>query len=174
MKAIKLAPIAILLTLALGALPAVAEHRVHQRGDAGLERLSHRLVTATEELRHEAATSRRGSRIHQRVTLRTLNRLQKAAKVFHRRVERVGVYDRSTRRAFRNLEASFAAASERIPATRHRRAIRHHFRHDFQQVAALMERVETRMARIDRSRQGRGHARNDRHGRWSIARNFGH
>ena len=170
MKAIKLAPIAILLTLALGALPAVAGHRVHQRGDAGIERLSHRLVTATEELRHEAATSRRGSRIHQRVTLRTLNRLQHTAKVFHRRVERVGVYDHSTRRAFRNLEASFAAASERIPATRHRRAIRH----DFRQVAVLMERIETRMARIDHRRDGRGHAQNDRYGRWSIARNFGH
>ena len=170
MKAIKLAPIAILLTLVLGALPAVAEHRVRQPGNAGFERLSHRLVTATEELRYEVASSRRGSRFHQRYTLRTLNRLQRAAEVFHNRVERVGVYDRSTRRAFRNLEASFAAASERIPATRHRRAIRH----DFLQVAALMKRVETRMARIDHSRHGRGHARNDRHGRWSIARNFGH
>jgi hypothetical protein len=170
MKAMKLAPIAMILTLALGALPAAAKPRVYERGHVGIEHLSHKLATATEELRDEVATSRRGWRFNQRYTLRKLSRLQHDAAVFHRRVERVGLYDHSTRRAFHELEASFAAANERIPAMTHRRSIRH----DFLQVAALMERLETRMARLDHHRDGRGHAGNHREGRWSIAGNFGH
>ena len=112
MKAMKLAPIAMILTLMLGVLPAAAEHRDHEGGEARLERLSHRLATATEELRDEVAESRRGRHFRQRYTLRTLDRLERDAKKFHRRVERKGVYDRATRRAFRHLEASFAAANE--------------------------------------------------------------
>lgn len=169
MKAMKLAPIAMILTLVLGALPAAAEHRARARGDSGMERLSHKLATAATELRAEAATSRRGWRFHRQPMLRTLDRLERDAKVFHRRIERVGEYDHSTRLAFRKLEASFAAASERIPATRHRRSIRH----DFSQVAALMEKVEIRMARIDHRGDGRSHARHGRDGRFRIAGNFG-
>jgi hypothetical protein len=170
MKAMKLVPIAMFLTLILGALPAAAGQRSQRSGDAGLERLSHKLVTATAELRDEMATSRRGWRIHQRYTLRALNRLEHDAKAFHRRVEREGVSDRSTRRAFRSLEASFAAVSERIPATRNRRVLRR----DFAQVVALMEKVEARMARADHRRDGRHHARNGHTDRWRIAGNFGY
>jgi hypothetical protein len=170
MKASKLAPIAMLLTFVLGALPAAAGNRGHDRGDAGLARLSHGLAAATAELRDEVAASRRGWRFHQRHTLRALDRLERDAKVFHRRVENEGVYDHSTRRAFRHLEASFAAANDHFPARR----MRHSIRHDFAQVAALMEKVEHRMARLDRGLDQRRHAGHEGSGSWRVAGRFGH
>ena len=170
MKAMKLAPIAMFLTLILGALPAAADHRGHGRANAGLERLAHELELATAELRDEVATIHRGWRAHRRTALLSLNRLRHDARVFHRRVERDGAADRATRRAFRELEASFAAASERIPAVRHRRSIRR----DFAQIAALMQRLETRMARIDHRHGGRRHAGDEHTGHWRIAWSSGH
>jgi hypothetical protein len=167
----KLAPIAMILTLVLGALPAAAEHRVHERYDTRLERLSHKLADATEELRQEVAESRRGWRLHKPYTLRTLDRLERDAKKFHRRVENRGVNHNATRRAFRRLEESFAAASDRISHRRFRRGIRH----DFERVAKLMEKVEIRMARIDHRGDHRRHARHDRHHSdgWRVAGSFG-
>jgi len=171
MKATKLAPIAMILTLVLGAPPAAAEHRAHERYDARLERLSQKLAGATEELRHEVAESRRGWRYHKRYALRTLDRLERDAKKFHRRVENKGVTHHATRRAFRHLEESFAAASDRISHRRFRRGIRH----DFERVAELMEKVEIRMARLDHGGDHRRHARHDRHhwDGWRVAGSFG-
>ena len=174
MTGMKFAPMAMILTLVLGALPAAAEHRTPRRGDAGLERLSIELAKATEELRDEFTEGRRSRRFHQRYTLKTLDRLERDAKKFHRRVERNGVNDRATRRAFRRLESSFNAANERFPALKSRRGIRR----DFARVARLMERVETRMAWIDQRRDHRRHASHDHQGDhadgWRIAWTFGY
>jgi hypothetical protein len=174
MTGMKFAPMAMILTLVLGALPAAAEHRTPQRGDAGLERLSIEFAKATEELRDEFTESHRSWRFHRPDTLKTLDRLERDAKRFHRRVERNGVNDPATRRAFRQLESSFNAANERFPALKSRLGIRR----DFARVARLMERVETRMARIDQQRDPRRRASHDHDGDhadgWRIAWSFGH
>jgi hypothetical protein len=174
MTGMKFAPMAMILTLVLGALPAAAEHRTPQRGDAELERLSIELAKATEELRDEFTESHRSWRFHRPDTLKTLDRLERDAKRFHRRVERNGVNDPATHRAFRQLESSFNAANERFPALKSRLGIRR----DFARVARLMERVETRMARIDQQRDHRRRASHDHDGDhadgWRIAWSFGH
>jgi hypothetical protein len=176
MKAIKLAPIAMILAVVLGTVPAAAEHPSRSRGDAGLERLSHGLARAAGELRDEFARSRHIGWFQKRAAQRSLDRLQHDAVVFHRSVARKGAVGRDTRRAFRQLEYSFHFASERVPAR-----VRRGVRHDLARVAELMEKVGTRMARIDDRRDhrrygglqsgGAGHVHDDG---WRVAVRFDH
>ena len=182
MKARRLAPIAVILTLALGALPAAAEHRNQRRGNNGIAHVSERLAHATGALHSVATESRFRRGFHRRNALWTIERLDRDAKRFHRRVKRQGAFDRNTRVAFRHLEASFRRANQRFPVVKARRGVRR----DFARVAGLMAQVEARMARIDHridhrrtgyrgGNDGRRHSsRSGSHAGWRLAWNFGY
>jgi hypothetical protein len=161
MKTRSIVPIA-LAALVLGALPAAADHRAPQRRDDRLAALSHELERATHDLyRDFAQRGRVRSLVHWR-TAAALRHLDEHARRFHVRVERQGARNAQAQREFRHLEEALAVARHRAADLHGGRSLRH----GFERVAALVSRVDTRLAHVD----GRG--RRDHHGR-DLARRDG-
>lgn len=190
MKMEKTIPIAVALTLVLGALPAAAKKRGHDRREARIERLAHDLHEAAASVYAGAFETRRYRCHRYWRAVSALERLDRNARRFHATVEREGPHDRDTRRAFQRLERSYGAARHTLPRLRGKRRLHR----DFARVERLMHRIDDRLAQhpgqhrgydrsrhraYDRSRhRGRDHWRygdrsDDRHGRWYASWAFG-
>ena len=172
MMAKTMLPIAMLLTLVLGALPAAANDRARDRREPKLERVAHEFAEATHELHAGAHGARRHlSWRHQRVVW-SLHDLAQHARAFHHRVEHDGVYAHSTRREFRRLEHAYQRAHVRIEQLHHPG----YLHHELARVDWLMGKLDSRLARFDRRHEGfRHHAwRGAGRDRWraSFAWNF--
>ena len=158
----RLVPIAVALTLALGAFPAAAKHRSHDRPEAKLVRLAHELHEATSEVRHRAFESRRHRGFRHWRAVFALRNLDRDARRFHRTVEREGPYDRDTRWAYQRLEHSYGTAQHSFPRLRGKRRLHG----DFARVERLMHRIDSRLARYDGRHRRNDHRRHSRHDRW--------
>lgn len=166
----RFAPLAMALALALGALPASAEHRKQEKRDTQIEKIARALEKATGEVYREAVESQRPRRgPAQRTALRSLALLAHQADRFHDQVRDDGAHDRATLRAFRRLELAYAHARRGMPGLRTRAALHR----DFRRVERLMGRLDTRIARIDvRADPRRYGSRRDRGPRGWFAWNF--
>jgi len=158
----RLVPIAVALTLALGAFPAAAKHRSPDRPEVKLMRLAHELHEAASEVYAGAFESRRHRGFRHRRAVFALRNLDRDARRFHRTVEREGPYDRDTRWAFRRLERSYDTAQHSSPKLRGMRRLHR----DFSRVDRLMHRIDTRLVRYDDRHHRNAHRRHSRHDRW--------
>ena len=145
-----IAPIA--LALVLGALPAGAASRHHERGNGKVEKLAYRLESAAGELYRDAARHARQRGWRARAAMHALQRLDHQADRFLEQVVRHGVYHPRTEREFQKLERAFVTAEARRSDLRRARRL-----HDeFELVGQLMRRLDRRLAdRIDNERPRR-------------------
>jgi len=157
-----LVPIAVALTLALGAIPAAAKHRSHERPEAKLVRLAHELHEATSGVRRSAvAPHGHWSNRHWRALL-ALQNLDHNAHRFYWTVNRKGPQDRDTRRAFRRLERSYRIAQHSFRELRGARGLHR----DSARVERLMHRIDIRLAQYDGRHRPSDHWRNGRRDHW--------
>ena len=164
-------PIA-MAALVLGALPAAASDRSHERRGDRAAQLARDLQKATYELycRVEQRGHYHGWE-HWRAAW-ALRSLDHQARDFRWRVDRYGADHHRTRREFRALEQAFARARHRARGLRHSR----HLRDDFERVAHLVRELDTRLAAQaehrphDRDYRGRDHDRRDHHRRGRFDR----
>lgn len=152
------APIA--LALLLGALPAQAAHRSHEQRDTKAAELAQRLERAVHQVYREAVESRRHHSFRQWQAIFALRQLDQRADRFERLVEREGIHDRDTLRAFRRLEEAFAVAEARLPALRRVNGLAR----DLQGAEHLMQRLDQRVAQADRSSPRCARRADGRHG----------
>jgi hypothetical protein len=165
MMAKTMLPIAMLLTLALGALPAAANDR--SRG-AKVEQVAYELAEATHQLHAGAHHARRHHSWSHRRLVSSLHDLAQHARAFSHRVAHDGVDAYSTRREFRRLERAYGTAQVRIERLHHRG----YLHHERARVDRWIGKLETRLARLDRRHErSRHHAGRDRW-RASFAWNF--
>lgn len=157
-------PIA-MAALVLGALPAAASQRPHEKRDDRTAQLARELQKATYHLYCRVAQRGhyRGWE-HWRAT-GALRSLDHQARDFRARVDRYGADHHRTRHEFRELEEAFARARDRARGLHHSR----HLRGDFERVAHLVHKLDTRLAAQvehrphDRDQRGRDDGRHDRH-----------
>jgi predicted nucleic acid-binding Zn-ribbon protein len=172
MMAKTMLPIAMLLALVLGVLPASADDRSRDRREPKLEKVAYKLVEATHELHAEAHDTRRHRSWRQQRVVRSLHDLAQHARAFSQRVEHEGVYAHSTQREFRRLERAYETAQLRIEQLHHRG----YLHHELARVDRLIGKLGTKLARLDRRHEGsRQHAWHDAgRDRWraSFAWNF--
>jgi hypothetical protein len=147
---------AVALALALGALPARAEHGrfdehrrfadIHARDVALAGALRH----ATAELYREAVA--RAGRVDRRESraLESLRRLDRQAGELRAQVARHGLYDRRSGRELGELRRDLARAEGQLPALAHSRALRR----DLARVHELAGRLDARLAAAGGSRGG--------------------
>ncbi len=145
-----IAPIA--LALVLGALPAGAGSRHHERGNRKAETLAYRLESASGELYRDAARPARYRGWRERRALHALQRFDHRVDRFLQQVVRHGVYHPRTRHGFERLEHAFVTAEARRFDLRHARRLRDEFEH----VERLMRKLDQRLAyRTDSERPWR-------------------
>lgn len=155
-------PIAMFMALVLGGLPAAADHRDRDERKPKLERIAHKLTNATNELYREAAESRRFQRSYaHRSALRGLAALDENARRFEKRLARRGVNAYRTQAAFHELERAHAKAVVRL----NRIDRRHRLHGELDRVTRLVNKLDTKIARVER-RQDRRVAHRDARDRW--------
>ncbi len=147
-----IAPIA--LGLILGALPAGAGPRHHERGNGKLENLAHRLESAAEELYRDAARQARSRSWRERRALHALQRFEHRADRFLEQVVRHGTHHPRTRHGFEELEHAFVKAEARRSDLRRARRLRH----EFERVEHLMRKLDRRLANQIDDKRPRHHA----------------
>ncbi|MBW2268407.1 MAG: hypothetical protein JRH16_07505 [Deltaproteobacteria bacterium] len=169
MMAKTMLPIAMLLTLVLGALPAAADRRSHDKREPKIEKVAHKLVRATNELVAEAQDVRRHHRWRYTRALRSLYSLDRHAMAFSERVQRDGAYAHSTQREFRRLARAHREAESRVERLRRSERLQG----DWARVDKLMGKLDTKLASLD-SRHGRHREQARRYDRWrgAFAWNF--
>ena len=157
MKLKNIAPIALSLSLMLGAGSAMADRRAHEKSEKRIERLALRLDDATSDLYREAVDHARYRSWREWRAVRALRIVERRADLFCTIVMRHGADSRRADRAFDELERAYGFATAR----RHSLRRGHHLRDDFARVDRLMKQVDQRIARFDRHHDHRSHARND-------------
>jgi hypothetical protein len=133
---------AIALALVLGALPAGAGSRHHERGHGKAETLAYRLESASAELYRDAARHARHRGWREWRALQALRRFDHGADRFLEQVVRHGIHHPRTRYGFEQLEHAFAMAEARRSDLRHARRLRDEFEH----VEQLMRKLDRRLA----------------------------
>jgi len=144
----------IVLALVLGALPASAasrshdrEHRSHaNRQEAKIASLADRLDIATTELFSEAATRSHRHGWRNWRALHTLRSLERSADRFEAVVERRGAKSRHAAAAYEQLECDFQDALAR----RHQLRRGHTLNQEFARVEQLIGKLDVRLARLGR------------------------
>jgi hypothetical protein len=145
-----IAPIA--LALVLGALPAGAASRHHERGNGKVEKLAYRLERASDELYGDAVRHARYRSWREWRALHALQRFERRADRFLEQVVRHGIHHPRTRRGFRRLESAFVTAEARRSDLRRARRLRD----EFERVEHLMRKLDRRLAdRTDHERPRR-------------------
>jgi hypothetical protein len=135
-----IAPIA--LALVLGALPAGAGSRHHERDHGKVETLAYRLESASAELYRDAARHTRYRSWREWRALHALRRFDHRADRFLEQVVRHGIYHPRTRHGFEQLERAFVVAEAGRADLRRR----HRLRDEFEHVEKLMRRLDRRLA----------------------------
>ena len=147
-----IAPIA--LALVLGALPAGAASRHHDRGNGKVEKLAYRLESAAGELYRDAARHARQRGWRERQALHALQRLDQRADRFLEQVVRHGIHHPRTRHGFEQLELAFVRAEARRSDLRRARRLRD----EFERVEQLMGKLDRRLAGRTDDKRPRRHA----------------
>ncbi len=135
-----IAPIA--LALVLGALPACAASRHHERPNGKLEKLAYRLERAAGELYGDAVRHARYRSWREWRALHALERFDRRADRFLEQVVRHGIHHPRTRRGFQRLESAFVTAEARRSDLRRARRLHDEFAH----VEHLMRELDRRLA----------------------------
>jgi hypothetical protein len=135
-----IAPIA--LALVLGALPAGAGPRHHERGNGKVEKLAYLLESAAEDLYRDAARHSRHRGRREWRALHALQRFDHRADRFLEQVVRHGIHHPRTRHGFERLERAFLTAEARRSDLRRARRLRDEFEH----VEHLMRKLDRRLA----------------------------
>jgi hypothetical protein len=142
----------ITLALVLGALPAGAASRHHERENGKVEKLAYRLERAAGELYGDAVRHARYRSWLERRALHALQRFDRRADRFLEQVARHGIHHPRTRRGFRRLEDAFVTAEARRSDLRRARRLRD----EFERVDDLMRKLDRRLAdRTDHERPTR-------------------
>jgi hypothetical protein len=173
----------IVLALVLGALPANAGRRSdeddgtrrrgheahrshehdayrshHERQEAKIAVLAEHLDHATSDLVHEAVSRTRHRSWREWRALQALRRLERRADRYHARVERHGASSRRAEATFDDLERAYhAVAACRDDLRRSRRV-----RHEFERVDELMDKLDRRIAKLDRDEERRTGSRDSK------------
>jgi len=147
-----IAPIA--LALVLGALPAGAGSRDHERENGKLEKLAHGLESAAGELYRDAARHSRHRSWREWRALHALQRFDQRADRFLQQVTRHGIYHPRTEREFQQLERAFVTAEARRSDLRRARRLRD----EFERVEQLMRKLDRRLADRSDDERPRRHA----------------
>ena len=135
-----IAPIA--LALVLGALPAGAGPRQHERGNGEVEKLAYRLESAAAELYRDATRHGRYRNWREWRALSALQRFDQRADRFLEQVVRHGIHHPRTRHGFEQLELAFVRAEARRSDLRRARRLRD----EFERVEQLMGKLDQRLA----------------------------
>ena len=142
-----IAPIA--LALMLGALPAGAGPRDHEKGNGKVEKLAHRLESAAGDLYRDASRQGRYRNWREWRALHALRSFDQRADRFLEQVLNHGIRHPRTRHGFGQLEHAF------VKAEAHRSDLRRasRLRDEFKRVEQLMRTLDRRLA--DRTGDGR-------------------
>ena len=156
-------PMATMLMLVLGGLPAAADHRERDRREPKLEKVAHKLSRAANELYRDANRSRRFHRgWNQRAALNGFERLNDHACAFEERLARRGWYAPSTQAAYHRLLRAHDTAVRRLDRVDRR----HRLNDEMARVSHLIQRLETRVARLERRDRRDRYAGWERHRGW--------
>jgi hypothetical protein len=147
-----IAPIA--LALVLGALPAGAGSRQHDRGNGEAVKLAHRLERAAEELYRDAARHARSRGLREWRALQALQLFDHQADRFLEQVVRHGIHHPRTRHGFEQLERAFVTAEARRSGLHGARGLRD----EFERVEHLIRGFDRRLADQTDDRRPRRHA----------------
>ncbi|MBW1683772.1 MAG: hypothetical protein JRS35_01790 [Deltaproteobacteria bacterium] len=147
-----IAPIA--LALVLGALPAGAASRHHERGNGKVEQLAYRLESAAGELYRDAARHARQRGWREWQALHALQRLDQRADRFLEQVVRHGIHHPRTTHDFEQLERAFVRAEARRSDLRRARRLRD----EFERVEQLMGKLDRRLVNRSDDERPRRHA----------------
>jgi hypothetical protein len=144
----------IALALVLGALPAAAGSRHHERENGKVEKLAYRLESAAGELYRDAARKARHRSWREWRAMHALQRFDRRADRFLEQVVRHGVYHPRTASEFQKLESAFVKAQARRTDLRRARRLRD----EFERVEQLMGKLDRRLARRGDDERPRRHA----------------